>query len=102
MNAAEEYGKNRVGVNIRIRYEYDPELSLRDKGTLLLCLALLKENERPTIENIKCRSVDAETGIRSSLTHLAELGYYKAIKYKKDGKGFDWRYEATDTREVQE
>ena len=85
-----------------IKYQYDPELSLRDKGTLLLCLTLLEENERPTIENIKCRSVDAETGIRSSLSHLAELGYYKATKYKKDGKGFDWRYEATDTREVQE
>lgn len=85
-----------------IKYEYDPELSLRDKGTLLVCLTLLKDGDRPTIENIKCRSVDAETGIRSSLSHLAELGYYKAIKYKKDGRGFDWKYEATDTREVQE
>lgn len=87
---------------MKIRYEYDSELSLRDKGTLLVCLTLLEDGDRPTIENIKNISVDAETGIRSSLTHLAELGYYKAIKYKKDGKGFDWKYEATDTREVQE
>lgn len=87
---------------MKIRYEYDSELSLRDKGTLLVCLTLLKDGDRPTIENIKCRSVDAETGIRSSLSRLTELGYYKAIKYKKDGKGFDWKYEATDTREVTE
>lgn len=87
---------------MNIKYEYDPELSLRDKGTLLVCLTLLNDGERPTIENIKRRSVDAETGIRSSLSRLSELGYYKATKYKKDGKGFDWSYEATDSREVSE
>lgn len=85
---------------MNIRYQYDSELSLRDKGTLLLCLSLIEDGDRPTIENIKCRSVDAETAIRSSLSHLTELGYYKATKYKKDGKGFDWSYEAKDSREV--
>lgn len=87
---------------MKISYEYDPELSLKDKGTLSVCLALLRDGDRPTIESIKLRSADAETAIRSSLTHLAELGYYKAIKYKKDGKGFDWTYEATNCREVSE
>ena len=85
-----------------IRYEHDPELTLRDKGTLLLCLTLIKEGNRPTIEAIKNRGVDAETSIRSSLLRLEKLGYYKAMKYKKKQrqKGFDWTYKAAETREV--
>ena len=83
-----------------IKYQYDPELSLRDKGKLLVCLALIADGDRPTIENIKERGVDAETGIRSSLNRLTELGYFKATRYKKEGKGFDWTYQALETREV--
>ena len=88
---------------MKISFELDPELSLRDKGTIIVCRELLKKNINPTVGNIKQNSADAETSIRSALRKLTELGYYKAEKYKvPDGPGFNWRYEIRETREVEE
>lgn len=86
----------------KIRFELDPDISLRDKGTLLVCLELVKQGINPTVENIKKRGLDAERSISTSLHNLAELGYYRSIKFKvPDGPGFNWRYEVSDTREVE-
>lgn len=88
---------------MKIRFELDPELGLKEKGTLLVCRELLSKGVNPTIENIKRNSKDAETAISSALRKLTAFGYYKAIKFKvKDGPGFNWRYEIRETREVEE
>ena len=88
---------------MKIRFELDPELGLKEKGTIIVCKELLKKNINPTIENIKQNSADAERSISTSLHKLAKMGYYKAEKYKvPDGPGFNWRYEIRETREVEE
>lgn len=88
---------------MKIRFELDPELALREKGTILVCKELLNKGINPTIENIKQNSEDAERSISTSIHKLSDFGYYKAIRFKvKDGPGFDWRYEISDTREVEE
>lgn len=85
----------------KICFELDADISLKAKGTLIVCLNLLERGINPTIENIKKHSADAERSIRTSLMELTELGYYAAIKFKKiDSPGFDWRYEVSKTREV--
>ena len=85
----------------KINYQLDPNLSLRDKGALIVCLELVKQGLNPTIENIKKYGLDAERSISSALHNLTELGYYRSIKYKvPDGPGFNWRYEVLDSREV--
>ena len=88
---------------MKIRFELDPELGLKEKGTILVCRELLSKGVNPTVENIKRNSRDAETAISSALRKLTAFGYYKAIRFKvKDGPGFDWRYEVSDVREVEE
>jgi predicted transcriptional regulator len=88
---------------MKIRFELDPELSLREKGTIIVCKQLLDKGINPTIENIKQNSKDAETSIGSSLHKLTDLGYYQAIRFKvKDGPGFNWKYEIQETREVEQ
>ncbi len=88
---------------MKISFELDPQLSLREKGTIIVCRELLKKNINPTIENIKQNSADAERSIRKALHRLAELGYYKAERYRvPNGPGFNWRYEIQETREVEE
>lgn len=87
---------------MKIRFELDPELGLKEKGTILVCRELLSKGVNPTIENIKRNSGDAETAISSALRKLTAFGYYKAIRFKvKDGPGFDWKYEIQETREVE-
>ena len=87
---------------MKIRFELDPELGLKEKGTILVCRELLSRGVKPTIENIKQNSRDAETAISSALRKLTAFGYYKAIRFKvKDGPGFDWKYEIQETREVE-
>lgn len=87
---------------MKIRFELDPELGLKEKGTILVCRELLGKGVKPTIENIKQNSKDAETAISSALRKLTAFGYYKAIRFKvKDGPGFDWKYEIQETREVE-
>ena len=87
---------------MKIRFELDPELGLKEKGTILVCRELLDRGVKPTIENIKQNSGDAETAISSALRKLTAFGYYKAIRFKvKDGPGFDWKYEIQETREVE-
>lgn len=87
----------------KIRFELDPDISLKEKGTLVVCLELMKNGINPTIENIKKSGLDAERSISSSIRKLTELGYYCATKYRQtDGSGFNWRYEVFETREVQE
>lgn len=85
---------------MKIRFELDPDISLREKGTLVVCLKLLEGGINPTIGAIKSSGLDAERSIMSSLHKLAELGYYRSVKYKQDGPGFNWRYEVSETREV--
>lgn len=88
---------------MKIRFELDPELGLREKGTILVCRELLDKGMNPTIENIKRNSKDAETSIGSAIHKLADLGYYKSTKFKvPDGPGFNWKYEIQETREVEE
>lgn len=88
---------------MKIRFELDPELGLKEKGTIIVCKELLKKGIKPTIDNIKQNSYDAERSISTSIHKLAEMGYYKAEKYKvPDGPGFNWRYEIQETREVEE
>ena len=85
----------------KIRFELDPDMSLRDKGTLIVCKTLLEQGINPTIENIKKSGLDAERSITSSIHNLTTLGYYRAIKYRQpDGAGFNWKYEISETREV--
>ena len=85
----------------KIRYELDPDLSLKEKGTLVVCLELVKQGIKPSIENIKKNGLDAERSIMSSIHRLTELGYYRSIKFRKpDSPGFDWKYEISETREV--
>lgn len=85
----------------KIHFELDPDMSLREKGTLIVCLSLMKQGKNPNIENIKQCGLDAERSIMSSLHKLTELGYYRATKYRQvDGSGFNWKYEVSDTREV--
>lgn len=85
----------------RIRFELDPDMSLKEKGALLVCLELIKKGINPTIENIKQNGLDAERSIASAIHKLTELGYYRAIRYRQpDGPGFNWRYEVVETREV--
>lgn len=87
--------------NETIRFELDPEMSLREKGTLIVCRELIKQGINPTIENIKKCGTDAERSITSSIHKLTELGYYSAIRYRQtDKSGFNWRYEISETREV--
>jgi hypothetical protein len=87
---------------MKIRFELDPELALREKGTILVCKELLSKGIKPTINNIKQNSEDAERSISTSLHKLTAFGYYKAIRFKvKDGPGFDWKYEIQETREVE-
>ena len=86
---------------MNIRFETDPKLSLKAKGTLVVCKALLEQGINPNTENIKANSLDAETSIASSLKELKELGYYTAIKYREaENKGFNWRFEISETREA--
>lgn len=86
-----------------IRFETDPKLSLKSKGTLTVCKALIEQGINPNTENIKANSLDAETSIASSLRELKALGYYKAIKYREsENKGFNWRFEISETREASE
>lgn len=86
----------------KIRFELDPDMSLREKGTLVVCLELMKNGINPTIENIKKSGLDAERSIMTSIHKLTELGYYRATKYRQpDGPGFNWKYEVSETREVQ-
>lgn len=86
---------------MKIRFELDPELSLREKGTIIVCKALLDKGINPTIENIKQNSTDAERSISTSIHKLADLGYYNSTKFKvPDGPGFNWKYEIQETREV--
>lgn len=86
----------------KIRFELDPDMSLREKGTLVVCLELMKQGINPTIENIKKSGLDAERSITSSIHKLTELGYYRATKYRQpDGPGFNWKYEISETREVE-
>ena len=88
---------------MKIRFEVDPELSLREKGTIIVCRELLGKGVKPTIENIKQNSVDAERSISTSIHKLADLGYYKSTKFKvPNGPGFDWKYEIQETREVEQ
>ena len=88
---------------MKIRFELDTELGLKEKGTIIVCRELLDKGINPTIENIKQNSTDAERSISTSIHRLAEMGYYKAEKYKvPDGPGFNWRYEIQETREVEE
>ena len=94
----------RITLPKEIWYGEDKELSLKDKGTLLVSIMLLNQKINPTVENIKNSSTDAETSIRTSIKNLTQLGYYKAIKYRvEDGAGFNWRYEVNEWKhEVQE
>lgn len=86
---------------MKINFELDPELNLREKGTIIVCRELINQGINPTIQNIKKNSGDAETSINSSLRRLTELGYYKAEKFKVlNGPGFNWRYEIREFREV--
>lgn len=86
---------------MKIDFKMDPELGLREKGTILVCLELVRKGINPTILNIKQTSADAETSIGSSLKILTHLGYFKAEKFKVvDGPGFNWRYTVLETREV--
>ena len=85
----------------KIRFELDPDISLKDKGALIVCLELVKQGIKPTIENIKKYGLDAERSITSSIHSLTEMGYYRAIRYRQpDGPGFNWKYEVSETREV--
>ena len=85
----------------KIHFELDPDMSLKDKGTLVVCRKLIEQGLNPTIENIKKSGLDAERSIASSLHNLTELGYYRATKFRQpDGPGFNWKYEVSDTREV--
>ena len=43
---------------MKIRFELDPELALREKGTILVCKELLNKGINPTIENIKQNVLD--------------------------------------------
>ena len=55
------------------------------------------------IQNIKASGLDAETSIASVLRELEQLGYYKAIKYRNpENRGFNWRFEISETRELPE
>lgn len=84
-----------------IRFELDPDMSLREKGTLIVCKELIAQGINPTIENIKKCGIDAERSISTSIHKLTELGYYRAIRYRQTEKsGFNWRYEISETREV--
>lgn len=88
---------------MNIRFETDPKLSLKAKGTLIVCKTLLDQGISPNTENIKANSLDAETSIASSLKELKELGYYKAIKYREaENRGFNWKFEISETREATE
>ena len=86
---------------MNIRFETDPKLSLKAKGALIVCKTLSEQGISPNTENIKANSLDAETSIASSLKELKALGYYRAIKYREaDNKGFNWRFEISETREA--
>ena len=86
---------------MNVRFETDTKLSLKAKGTLMVCKTLIEQGISPNTENIKANSLDAETSIASGLKELKELGYYKAIKYREaENKGFNWRFEISETREA--
>lgn len=85
---------------MRIKYEVDPCLSLKDKGVLAVAMALMEEGIHPTITNIKDRATDSDRAVMTSLKNLTEYGYYSATKFKvPDGPGFDWKFFTQDYRE---
>lgn len=84
-----------------VRFETDPELSLRGKGLLIVCKELIARGINPNVANIKPFGLDAERSITSGLHELTHLGYYKATKYRlADRRGFDWKFEVSETREI--